>query len=68
MTARIVSVDKMNPDGARIVAEALERVVALMAVSPRARAICPAPHDPAKHRGTGDNNQSPPPDAHSSLA
>lgn len=65
MTARIVSVDKTNPDNAQVVAAALGKAVAPMPASLRAQVTCRAPHDPAKHLDIAGNNQSPHLDARS---
>ena len=68
MAARTVLTDKTNPGGAQIFVVALVRMIALMPAMQRARAICRARHDLAKHRDIGGSNQSQRPDAHSSQA
>jgi hypothetical protein len=68
MAARIVLTSKKNPGGDQIVVVVLVRMIALMPVMQRARAICRARHDPAKHRDIGGSNQSLRPDAHSLQA
>jgi hypothetical protein len=66
--ARNVLTDKTNPGGAQIVVAALVRMIELMPVMQRARAICRARHDLAKRHDIGGNNQSLHPDAHSLQA
>ncbi len=65
MTARIVSVDKTNPDNVQIGAVVLGKVVAPMPVPWRAQATCQVPHDLTKHLDIADNNQPPHLDARS---
>jgi hypothetical protein len=68
MAARIVLTSKKNPGDDQIVVVVLVWMIALMPVMQRARAICRARHDPAKHRDIGGSNQSLRPDAHSLQA
>jgi hypothetical protein len=68
MAARTVLTSKKNLGGDPIGVAALARMIALMPVMQRARAICRARHDPAKHRDIGGSNQSLRPDAHSLQA
>lgn len=68
MAARTVSRNKTNPGGAQIFVVGLVQMIAPMPATQRARAICRARHDLAKHRDIGGSNQSLRPDAHSSQA
>jgi hypothetical protein len=68
MAARTVSMNKKNPGGDQIFVVGLVQMIALMPVMQRARAICRARHDLAKHRDIGGSNQFLRPDAHSLQA
>ena len=68
MAARTVSMNKKNTGGDQIFVVGLVQMIALMPVMQRARAICRARHDLAKHRDIGGSNQFLRPDAHSLQA
>ena len=68
MAARTVLRHKKNPGGDQIVVVGLVQMIAPMPAMQRARAICRARHDLAKHRDIGGSNQFLRPDAHSLQA